>query len=132
MVARALAIVHTSIFDAWAAYDHRPIGTRLGGALRRPPRERTLTNMNTAISFAAYRAAVDLFQGDRASVFDLLMRRFGYDPANTTDDITTPEGVGNVAARAVLEFRRRDGANQLGEEPGGKRQHLLLGQEAGV
>ncbi len=42
--------------------------------------------MYTAISFAAYRAAVDLFQGDRASVFDLPMRRFGYDPANTTDD----------------------------------------------
>jgi hypothetical protein len=120
MVARALAIVHTCIFDAWAAYDHRAVGTRLGGDLRRPPRERTLTNMNTAIGFAAYRAAVDLFPGDRASVFDPLMRRLGYDPANTTDDITTPEGVGNVAARAVLEFRHRDGANQLGDETGGK------------
>src|SRR2546427_6372 len=36
MVARALAIVHTCIFDAWAAYDHRAVGTRFGGALRRP------------------------------------------------------------------------------------------------
>src|SRR5712692_4206851 len=61
MVARALAIVHTCAYDAWAAYDHRAIGTRLGGALRRPPRERTLANKNIAISFAAYRAAVDLF-----------------------------------------------------------------------
>jgi hypothetical protein len=120
MVARALAIVHTCVFDAWAAYDHQAVGTRLGGALRRPPRERTLANMSTAISFAAYRAAVDLFPGDRASVFDPLMRRLGYDPASTTDDITTPAGVGNVAARAVLEFRHRDGANQLGDEPGGK------------
>ena len=119
MVARALAIVHTCIFDAWAAYDHRAVGTRLAGALRRPPRERTLANMNTAISFAAYRAAVDLFPGDRASVFDPLMRRLGYDPANTTDNLST-EGVGNGAARAVLEFRHRDGANQLGDEPGGK------------
>jgi hypothetical protein len=120
MVARALAIVHTCVFDAWAAYDHQAVGTRLGGALRRPPRERTLANMSTAISFGAYRAAVDLFPGDRASVFDPLMRRLGYDPASTTDDITTPAGVGNVAARAVLEFRHRDGANQLGDEPGGK------------
>jgi hypothetical protein len=48
------------------------------------------------------------------------MSRLGYDPANTTDDITTPAGVGNVAARAVLEFRHRDGANQLGDQPGGK------------
>jgi hypothetical protein len=120
MVARALAIVHTCVFDAWAAYDHQAVGTRLGAALRRPPRERTLANMNSAISFAAYRAAVDLFQGDQVSVFDPLMRRLGFDPANTTNDITTPSGVGNVAARAVLEFRHRDGANQLGDEPGGK------------
>jgi hypothetical protein len=120
MVARALAIVHTCIFDAWAAYDHQAVGTRLGGALRRPPRERTLANLNTAISFAAYRAAVDLFPGDRASVFDRLMRRLGYDPANMTDDITCPPGVGNVAAQAVLEYRHHDGANQLGDEPGGK------------
>src|SRR5947199_127927 len=26
MVARALAIIHTCIFDAWAAYDHRALG----------------------------------------------------------------------------------------------------------
>jgi hypothetical protein len=119
MVARALAIVHTCIFDAWAAYDHHALGTRLGGALRRPAGERTVANMNTAISFAAYRAAVDLFPGDRASVFDPLMSRLGYDPTNTTVDITTPAGLGNVAARAVLDVRHRDGANQLGDEPGG-------------
>jgi len=56
MVARALAIVHTCIYDAWAAYDNRAIGTRLGGALRRPPQEHTRANKETAISFAAYRA----------------------------------------------------------------------------
>src|SRR5881398_2630636 len=119
MVARALAIVHTSVFDAWAAYDDRAIGTRFGGALRRPHWERTLANINTAVSFAAYRAAVDLFPGDRVSVFDPLMRRLGYDPANTTTDLSTAAGVGNLAAQAVLEFRHHDGANQLGDEPGG-------------
>src|SRR5438445_11115012 len=74
MVARALAIVHTCIYDAWAAYDNVAVGTRLGGSLRRPPAERTLENKNAAISFAAYRAAVDLFPGSRTSVFDPLMR----------------------------------------------------------
>src|SRR6202790_4371827 len=34
MVARALAIVHTCIYDAWAAYDRHALGTQLGGALR--------------------------------------------------------------------------------------------------
>src|ERR1700682_2673592 len=102
MVARALAVVHTCIFDAWAAYDHRAVGTRLGGALRPAPPERTPANINTAISSAPSRAAVDLFPGDRAGVFDPLMSRLRYDPANNTHDITTPEGIGNVAARVVL------------------------------
>jgi hypothetical protein len=119
MVARAFAIVRTCVCDAWAAYDHRAVGTRLGGTLRRPPREHTLANKKTAISFAAYRAAVDLFPGDKPNVFDLLMRKLGYDPDNTTTDTTTPAGVGNVVARAVLAFRHRDGANQLADEPGG-------------
>src|SRR5881409_554155 len=45
MVARALAVAHACIYDAWAAYDHKAVGTRLGGALRRPPFERTAANM---------------------------------------------------------------------------------------
>jgi hypothetical protein len=113
MVARALAIVHTCIYDAWAAYDHRAIGTRLGAALRRPPREHTRTNKETAISFAAYRAAVDVFPGDRLTVFDPLMRSLGYNPNDLTTDPTTPAGIGIIASRAVLEFRHQDGANQL-------------------
>jgi hypothetical protein len=119
MVARALAIIHTCAYDAWAAYDQHAIGTRLGGTLRRPPREHTFANKKTAISFAAYRAAVDLFPGDKPNVFDPLMRSLGHDPDNPTTDATTPAGLGNVAATAVLTFRHRDGANQLGDEPGG-------------
>jgi len=119
MVARALAIVHTCAYDAWAAYDHHAIGTRLGGTLRRPPRERGLANKNIAISYAAYRAAINLFPADKASTFDPLMRDLGLEPDNTTTDASTPIGVGNVAAAAVLQYRHRDGANQLGDEPGG-------------
>jgi hypothetical protein len=44
MTARALAIVHTCMYDAWADYDPVAVGTRLGDTLRRPPRERTLAN----------------------------------------------------------------------------------------
>jgi Domain of unknown function (DUF6851)/VCPO second helical-bundle domain len=119
MVARALAIAHTSIYDAWAAYDQKAVGTRLGGSLRRPPRERTLANMKQAVGFAAYRAAVDLFPGSASAVFDPLMRSFGYDPGDRSTDTSTPTGIGNSAARSVLDFHHRDGANQLGDEPGG-------------
>jgi hypothetical protein len=119
MVARALAIAHTCVYDAWAAYDDRALGTRLGGSLRQPAAERTLENMTQAISFAAYRAAVDLFPASVSSVFDPLMQSLGYDERDHSTDTSTPTGIGNVAAQAVLDFRHRDGANQLGDEPGG-------------
>ena len=61
VTARAISVVHTAIFDAWAAYDARARGTRLGGSLRRPAAEWTMANKNKAISFAAYKALVDLF-----------------------------------------------------------------------
>jgi hypothetical protein len=115
MVARALAIVHTCIYDAWAAYDERAVGTQLGGLLRQPPLVRTEENKNEAISFAAYRAAVDLFPADDEKVFRPLMQQLGYDPGDTTTDISTASGVGNVACGAVLEFRHHDGSNQLGD-----------------
>jgi hypothetical protein len=118
IVARALAIVHTCMYDAWAAYDRVAVGTRYGGALRRPPGERSLTNHVEAISFAAYRAAVDLFPGSRTTVFDPLMARLGYDAADAPTDRASPSGLGNVACGAVLSFRHSDGSNQLGDEPG--------------
>jgi Domain of unknown function (DUF6851)/VCPO second helical-bundle domain len=120
MVARALAIVHTCAYDAWAGYDRTAVGTQLGGSLRRPPRERTLSNKNAAITFAAYRAAVDLFPGSKATAFDPLMQRLGYDPTDASIDTSTAVGIGNAAAAAVLAYRHRDGSNQLGDEPGGR------------
>ena len=119
MVARALAIAHTCIYDAWAAYDNKAVATRLGSSLRRPARERTAANTAQAISFAAHRSAVDLFPGSASSVFDPLMGNLGYDAADNSTDTTTPTGIGNVAAQAVLDFHHGDGANQLGNEPGG-------------
>src|SRR6266852_3553204 len=42
IAARALAIIHTAMFDAWAAYDPHALGTQYGHALRRPAGEATL------------------------------------------------------------------------------------------
>ncbi|MDQ6664667.1 MAG: phosphatase PAP2 family protein [Acidobacteriota bacterium] len=114
MVARALAIVHTCIFDAWAAYDDTAVGTTFGGGLRRPASQRTLDNKNQSISYAAYNALVDLYPSQKSD-FDALMKSLGYDPSNKSVDLSTAAGVGNVAAQAVLEFRHRDGSNQLGD-----------------
>lgn len=114
MVARALAILNTAMFDAWSAYDATAVGTRLGGSLRRPPDERTETNKERAVSFAAYRALVDLFPSEGAT-FDALMLQLGLDRTDASTDARTPTGIGNLAAGAVIEFRHHDGANQLGD-----------------
>jgi hypothetical protein len=47
------------MYDAWAAYDDRAEGTRLGGRLRRPRAERTPANKEIAIAHAVYRALLD-------------------------------------------------------------------------
>lgn len=111
VTARTLAMVHTAMYDAWAAYDEFAVGTRLGGRLRRPAGEHTLANKEAAISYAAFRTLVDLFPG-RAAMFESLMRSRGYDPADATTDPASPIGVGNLAAAALLEFRHGDGSNQ--------------------
>jgi hypothetical protein len=64
IVARALAVVHTCMYDAWSAYDERAVGTQLQGALRRPASERTLPNKEQAVSYAAYRALADVLPVD--------------------------------------------------------------------
>jgi hypothetical protein len=112
-VARALAIVHAGIYDAWAAYDRRALGSTLGAALRRPASERSLANKNRAVSHAAFRTAVDLFPGSRATVLEPLLLELGYDPLDTSIDPRTPTGIGNRAAAALLELRHADGSNQL-------------------
>ncbi|MEX0701632.1 MAG: vanadium-dependent haloperoxidase [Planctomycetales bacterium] len=117
VLARAMAIVLTSMYDAWAAYDENAVGTRLGDSLRRPPGERTLKNKETAIAHAAYRSLLFVYAEDAEWVRGR-MKAMGFDPDDATTDPLSPVGVGNLAANAVVEYRRHDGANQLGDEPG--------------
>ena len=114
---RMLAIIVTAMYDAWTAYDDKAVGTRFGDKLRRPKSERNLANKEKAIAYATYRAMLDVFAEDKAWLEEQ-MRRRGFDPNDATTDLSKPQGVGNVAASAVIEFRHKDGANQLGDELG--------------
>ena len=116
IAARALAVVHTAIYDAWAAYDPVAVGTRLGAGLRQPTAERTLDNTTRAVSFAAYAALVDLYPA-RQATYGQQMADLGY--AIDGSDTSTAAMVGATAAQAVLAFRHHDGANQLGDRNGG-------------
>ncbi|MFL5625888.1 MAG: DUF6851 domain-containing protein, partial [Ktedonobacteraceae bacterium] len=114
MVARALAIVHTCIYDGWAPYDAVAVGTRLGGFLKRTG---TLDDKIETISYAAYRALKDLFPASQfpagvTPLYETTMTNLGFDPTVTSTDPSTPSGLGNLCAEAVLTFRHGDGANQ--------------------
>ena len=114
MVARSLAIVHTAMFDAWAAYDNVALATRTRELLRRPAAERTPANKNKAMHVAAYLACLDQYPTEKAR-FDAALVAAGYAVADTLSvDVTKPEGVGARAARELLDYRRTDGSNQSG------------------
>lgn len=106
---RALAIVHTAMYDAWTAYDDVVLPTLKNGIPKQSRRNSKAINLS--VSYAAYRALVNLFPSE-VSVFNTLMNTLGYDPTDTNMDPTTLSGIGNVAAQAVLSYRLGDGSNQ--------------------
>ncbi len=134
IVARALAIAHTCMYEAWAAYDDVAVGTTdTHGLRRRPAEERTDENKAKAISFAAYRCLGNLYPDGslppplaqpsvRLNAM-LLSRGYRLKETCTTDDKcraadpTTAAGIGNLAAQAVIDDRRQDGSNQYGDLP---------------
>lgn len=112
--ARALAIMHTCMFDAWAAFDEKADPTALSARFRRPAAERTEANKRKAVSFAAYDCLADLFPSEIAK-FNVVMTNLGFDAGDKSTDPSTPSGIGHLAAQAVLKARHHDGSNQLGD-----------------
>ena len=110
MVARSLAILHTAIYDAWAIYDPQAFPTKL-----RLPSKPAGTDAERirAMSQAAHRVLSNQFPSETA-IFDTTMTGLGFPLSAATRDINLPEGVGNLAADAVLAYTADDGANQLG------------------
>jgi hypothetical protein len=120
VAARTLAIVHTAMYNAWAAYDPIAYSTRDLGRLRRPEAEHSVPNQIKAFSFAAYAALLDQFPAQKAA-FDAQMAALAYNPAQASLDYNTPEGIGTLSARILLEYAADDGSNQLGRlAPGGQ------------
>ena len=93
--ARALALVHTCMYNAWAAYDDNARQTAHGVAVRLPHAARDAASKAAAMGHAAHAvlagldAEVDTNAGTDAGPF-------------------TPEGIGRTQAAAMLDVRHRD------------------------
>lgn len=117
ITSRYLGLIFVSMFDAWSRFDEKAIPVYLEGAERRPEAERTLSNKEIAISYAAYRALNEYYFTDKQLWMDYMVT-LGLDPNNESLDPNTPEGIGNLAAKSVIEARKGDGSNMYGEEEG--------------
>src|SRR5947207_2436497 len=104
--ARALAIVHTCMYDAWTTYDALARPTMANG-IPKAVAQGSTANKAQAISYAAYRALLNLFPS-QSTMLANQMQSLGYNPNNKSSDTTTPAGVGNVAANAVIAYRQND------------------------
>jgi hypothetical protein len=121
VTSRALGVLHTATYDAWAAYDATAVPTMDNGNARvTDPSQRTDTNKTKAISWAAYRVLRDLFGHlpgiDTKVDYDGQMKELFGDAWAL--DASPDRTIGEKAAAAVIAYRHRDGANQLGNEPG--------------
>lgn len=117
VTSRMLGLVWTAVFDAWSRYDDKALTVYLENVDRVPEKERTLKNKEIAISYAAYRSMLTYFFSDSVMLRNK-MKEFGFDPDNNSLDPTTPEGIGNLSAKTVIEARMNDGSNQTGTMPG--------------
>jgi hypothetical protein len=117
VTSRYLGLVFVAIFDAWSRFDSTATPVYLRDVERRPVNERTLKDKEVAISYAAFRAMSEYYYKDTV-MFREFMKELGLDPDNKSLDSTTSEGIGNLAAKAVIEARRNDGSNQYGSETG--------------
>ena len=117
ITSRYLGLIFIAVFDAWSRYDQNAIPVYLNSVERRPTTEHSLSNKEIAISYAAYRAMSEYYYSD-VELFADFMEELGLDPKNDSVDPNTPVGIGNLAAKSVIEARKNDGANQYGEEEG--------------
>ena len=119
LAARALAMVHTAIYDAWSVYDDCAISVHTALYIKiMDEKECTKENKRKAFSYAAYRVLMELFwlalPAKNKNMFRDFMCELGYDPDDTSLDITHSSGIGNLAGRLVIEDCAGDGANQHG------------------
>ncbi len=113
IAARAFALMHTAMYEAWAAFDPAAVGSVAGNALQGKAGTNTDANKVAAMSQAAHAVLSELFP-DQKAAFDALLASLGEAPFAGSADPSTPAGLGFLVAEVVMQQRRGDGANQEG------------------
>ena len=104
-----------AVFDALAPYHETAVGvyTRIP---RRPSSETaTNRNMNVATIYAQLGVWRRMLPHDTEGIRGL-MTALGLDPDDESEDLTSPIGIGNVAAKNAWDALKNDGMNVLGYE----------------
>ncbi|MFI9561151.1 vanadium-dependent haloperoxidase [Nonomuraea endophytica] len=116
LIADHILMVELAWFDAIAPYHSTAVGiySNLG---RRPRSEATTRNRNTAVIYSAYTSLTAVFPHFTAD-FRNMLTSVGLDPDDRSENTATPIGIGNLAAKKVIEARRNDGSNRDGTEGG--------------
>lgn len=114
ITSRYLGLIFTGIFDAWSRYDDQANPVYLTGVERVKDGQQRIEDKEKAISYAAFRTMSEYYYSD-SLIFKSFMRKLGYNPYDNSLDPTTPVGIGNLAAKAVIEAHKNDGSNQYGQ-----------------
>ncbi|WP_103069651.1 vanadium-dependent haloperoxidase [Aquimarina sediminis] len=118
IASRALAIVHTAMYDAWTNYNDGgcEVSTTTGSRLKQPDSRCTSENREKAYSYAAYTTAQALFwcglPPEKKSMFRDFMCECDYNSDDKNLEPDNAVGIGNLSGLLVLECRAGDAANQ--------------------
>lgn len=118
LAARALAMVHTAMYDAWSVYNKCAFSTTTSRYIKRDDENCLENKMEKTVSYAAFQVLTQLFwlalPAENRNMFRNLMIECNYNPDDCSMDITTDQGIGNLIARLILDCRSGDEANQNG------------------
>jgi len=118
IAARALAMVHTAMYDGWSVYNKCAFSTTTSRYIKRCDENCSENEIEKTFSYAAYRVLTHLFwlalPAENRNMFRNLMIQCNYNPDDCSMDIATAQGIGNLVARLIIDYRNGDGANEKG------------------
>ena len=110
---RVSTILSNGAYDALAPYRETARGI-YSNIPKRPEKERTIRNKNIAIAYSSLRV-LNIMLPNYANVWYNTILNVSLNPNDSSIDLNTPIGIGNYAAKSVLNFRLSDGMNQNGD-----------------